>query len=174
MGGVIQSVDVRRSSVSEDEGNLLGTPSTFDGFFRDSYSRTVRLARLLTGSASVAEDLAQEAFMRIHRRFDLLDNPGGYLYQTTVNVCRSWHRGRTREHANLARLDPPLVDLPFAAEELLDAIGSLSYRQRAVLVLRYWLDLSEIDIALALDCRPGTVKSLQTRALDHLRKELRS
>ena len=58
------------------------------------------------------------------------------------------------------------------ALELLDALRRLSYRQRSVIVLRYWLDLSEAEIAETLGCRPGTVKSLHTRAIEHLRKEM--
>ena len=57
-------------------------------------------------------------------------------------------------------------------QPLLDVIDALPYRQRAVLVLRYWLDLSEIEIASALDCRPGTVRSLHFRALATLRKDV--
>ena len=60
------------------------------------------------------------------------------------------------------------------ARELLDAVARLPYRQRAVVVLRYYADFSERDIADALGCRPGTVKSLASRALDTLRQELPS
>ena len=60
--------------------------------------------------------------------------------------------------------------MELGADELLDAVDALPFRQRAVLVLRYYRDLSEGEIADALGCRPGTVKSLATRALDQLRK----
>ena len=150
----------------------LASAVNFASFFRERYANTVRLAHLLTGSNFFAEDLAQEAFTRVQRHFDRLDNPGGYLRSTTVNVCRNWHRSRSREAANIRRLGVATVVLSPAAEELRDAIVALPYRQRAVVVLRYWLDLSEAEIAEALGCRPGTVKSLQSRAFATLRKDL--
>lgn len=143
-----------------------------DELFRTHYAQSVRLAHLLTGSNAAAEDLAQDAFARMHRHRGAIDNPGAYLRQTVINVCRSWHRSRSREQSRVDRLDAFVPTLPFEAEELVDALGRLSYKQRSVLVLRYWLDLSEADIALTLDCRPGTVKSLHARALAHLRTEL--
>lgn len=57
-------------------------------------------------------------------------------------------------------------------EELADVVAALPFRQRAVIVLRYWCDLSEAEIAAALECRPGTVKSLSSRALARLNKEI--
>jgi RNA polymerase sigma-70 factor (sigma-E family) len=147
-------------------------PADFDEFYRGQYSQMVRLAHLLSGSDAIAEDLVQDAFARMQSRFANLDNPGGYLRQTLINVCRTWHRSRARERTYVAKAGPPLSALPFAADELFDAVHRLSYRQRSVLVLRYWLDLSEADIAIAIGCRPGTVKSLHTRALANLRKEV--
>jgi RNA polymerase sigma factor (sigma-70 family) len=145
----------------------------FDAFYRAQYAKTVRLARLLTGSAMAAEDLAQEAFIRVHRHASRLENPGGFLRTTTVNVCHNWHRSRRREALRIVRVGPPAESLSLEAQELDAVVAALPYRQRAVLVLRYWLDLSEADIARSLECRPGTVKSLQARALADLRKELR-
>ena len=72
----------------------------------------------------------------------------------------------------MVRLGPPLLSLSLDARELDAVVAELPYRQRAVLVLRYWLDLSEADIARSLGCRAGTVKSLHSRALARLRKEL--
>ncbi len=140
--------------------------------FREDYAKSVRLAHLLTGSNSVAEDLVHEAFARLHRHRGPIDNPGGYLRCTVVNVCRSWHRSRAREHAHLVRHGLPTAVLSNDALELLDVLRRLSYRQRSVIVLRYWLNLSEAEIAETLGCRPGTVKSLHTRAIEHLRKEI--
>lgn len=145
---------------------------TFEAFYRAAYAQTVRLARLLSGSTTAAEDLAQESLLRLQPRFESLERPMAYLQTTTVNVCRSWHRSRTREQARIDRLDRPALALEPQAEELLDVIERLPYRQRSVLVLRYWLDLSEERIAEIVGCRPGTVKSIHARALDRLRKEV--
>lgn len=146
----------------------------FDDFFRAHYAHAVRLAHMLSGSNAHAEDLAQDAFIRVRRHFPRVDNPGGYLRAVTVNLCKNWHRSRSRESDHLRRhgLAPPGMSLDH--EELLGSLAGLPYRQRAVLVLRYWVDLSESDIAAALGCRPGTVKSLHARALERLRKDLPS
>ena len=138
--------------------------------FDTEYLPTLRLARLLTGSLSAAEDISQEAFIRIREKLPRLERPAGYLRTTTVNLCHNWHRSNKREAAALARVALE-SDLRWPEHDILtDAIYSLAYRQRAVLVLRYWLDLSESDIAAHLRCRPGTVKSLHARAIGELRK----
>lgn len=146
---------------------------SFERFFAEEYAATVRLAHLLTGSNAHAEDLAQDAFARVLPHLADLGNPAAYLRTATVNVCRTWHRSRGREQDRFRRHGAsPDVAISAASAELLDTIRRLPYRQQAVLVLRYWLDLSEADIALTLDCRPGTVKSLHSRALDAIRKDL--
>ena len=142
--------------------------TSFAVFYRSEYPSAVRLARLLVPEGA-AEDLAQEAFSRLHGRFDALDNPPAYLRRTLVNLGRTWHRRRLREQDQLGQVRrTEAVDL--GAREMLDAIDALPYRQKAVVVLRYWLDLSEAEIAEILGCRAGTVKSLAARALRRLRK----
>jgi RNA polymerase sigma-70 factor (sigma-E family) len=147
----------------------------FDEFFRTSYAGAVRLAHLLTGDRWAAEDIAQEAFTRLHPRYARLDNPAAYLRVTVVNAAQSFHRRRGREEARLRRVAAPPGSSEAAdaeTHELLDIIDHLPYRQKAVVVLRYYADLSEADIAATLGCRPGTVKSLASRALRHLSKEI--
>lgn len=145
---------------------------SFDAFFRATYPGTVRLAHLLTGSNAVAEELAQDAFANIYPRYNSLQTPRSYLRAATVNVCRNWYRSRTREVDRFRRHGVSETETSSEVAELLDTIRKLPYRQRAVLVLRYWLDLSEADIAETLGCRAGTVKSLHSRALTAIRKEL--
>lgn len=147
-------------------------PSPFDRFFRRQYPATVRLAHLLTGSNAVAEELAQDAFARLYPLFETVHEPKSYLRTMTVNVCRNWHRRHVRELDRFRRHGTSDVESTDSIDEMIDLITRLPYRQRAVLVMRYWLDLSEADIARTLDCRPGTVKSLHSRALDAIRKEL--
>ena len=145
----------------------------FDRFFADEYATAVRLAHLLTGSDASAEDIAQDAFARVLPHFDRLENPAAYLRTAIVNACRTWHRSRGREQDRFRRHGVSAeVTISAASAELLDSIRRLPYRQQAVLVLRYWLDLSEADIAIAIGCRPGTVKSLHSRALDAIRKDV--
>jgi len=147
------------------------TSSDFDEFFALHYARTVRLAHLLTGLDAVAEDLAQDAFARIHPHFERLTNATAYLNVTTVNVCRGWHKRRFRHEAVMTQLAEPAVTAD-DHHHLLALVDGLPYRQRAVLVLRYWLDLPEREIAAALGCRPATVRTIHFRALRALRKEL--
>lgn len=147
-------------------------PSPFDDFFRAQYPSTVRLAHLLTGSNAIAEELAQDAFAQIYPRFADVLEPKSYLRTTTINVCRNWHRRHRRELDRFERHGATEDRSADSVEELIDVIATLPYRQRAVLVMRYWLDLSEADIAHSLGCRPGTVKSLHSRALAAIRKDL--
>jgi RNA polymerase sigma factor (sigma-70 family) len=141
----------------------------FADFYRAQYPGAVRLAHALTGSPEAAEDVAQDAFSRVLGRIDELESPGGYLRTTVVNLCRDRHRRLRRDR----RTGPSApVSLSLDASEMIDVLLALPYRQRAVLVLRYWGDFSEIEIAQALGCRPGTVKTLASRALARLRKEI--
>ena len=141
---------------------------TFIELYRTQYGRMVRVAYLLTGSNDVAEELVQDAFVRVHGRVDQVDNPVGYLRAAVVNACRNFgrHAGVERRHHQSERA-PELTDSP---DLLADALAKLPARQRAALVLRYYLGLSETEIAAALGCRPGTVKSTTSRALAELRK----
>ena len=143
----------------------------FDTFYREHWAAAVRLAHLLTGVDAVAEDLAQDAFTAVHRNWAGVDNAPAYLRRAVVNTCRSWQRSRGREAARLRRTqagEDTVLDL--GHDDLLDAVDALPYRQKVVVVLRYYHDLTEAEIADVLECRPGTVKSLSSRVLAQLRK----
>jgi RNA polymerase sigma-70 factor (sigma-E family) len=141
----------------------------------------VRLAYLLTGDRALAEDLVQEAFVRLAGRLVHLRDPGAfdaYLRRTVVNLSRSHFRRRRVERAYLRREEGafrPEAGQPDLDQrrDLWEALGKLSYRQRAALVLRFYEDLPEERIAEVLNCRPGTVKSLVSRGLEVLRTEMR-
>jgi RNA polymerase sigma factor (sigma-70 family) len=150
---------------------LLREGDALDSLFRTEGPGLVRLARLLTGSPESAEDAVQEAFARLQSRTEQVDNPGGYLRTTVVNLCRDSMRGRQRaDRLETKRFER--IHLTSEANEMIDVLLRLPYRQRAVLVMRYWADWSESEIAEALDCRPGTVKTLASRGLARLRKEM--
>lgn len=155
---------------------VLPTGQARTAWFNDVYRRhrreAVRLARLLTGSAAAAEDLAHEVFIRVYRRTEPIDDVAPFLRVVIVNVCRDWHRGRRREQLRVVRHGPDADRISPEARELDASLARLPYVERAVIVLRYWLDLSEADIASTLGCRPGTVKSRHSRALQKLNKEL--
>lgn len=149
----------------------------FEGLYRSELATIVRLAHLLTGSNAAADDIAHEAFLRVRHRWQSIENPGGYLRVVAVNLCRNWNRSdrrriaREQRAAGAARSHADDVDVDVDVE-LLALVDRLPFRQRAVLVARYWLDLPEAEIAELVGCRPGTVKSLASRGLDSLRREL--
>ena len=134
--------------------------------YRQEYAPMVRLAHLVTGFNEVAEDVVQDAFVRMYRNWDRADQPGAYLRTIVVNGCRTWHRRRRLERERLPQPRPPGVDAE--VHELLDALAHLGVRQRTALVLRFYLDMSEAEVAQVLGCRPGTVKSLVHRGLRQL------
>ena len=144
-------------------------PVDFDDFYTEEWPSALRLATLLTQRQGVAEDLAQEAFARVLAAWDRIERPGAYLNTTLVNACRTWHRRQTGERDRLPLLLPADAE-PAEFDDLSDALATLPYRQRAVIVLRYYADLPEREIADALGCAPGTVKSLASRALTELRR----
>lgn len=145
---------------------------TFAVLYEREYPTLLRLAYLLTRSTSVAEDVVQESFLAVHERFPSLDRPGAYLRVTVVNRCRRWHRAGAREERRNRLFSAGEEAVPAEGSELFDVLGRLPTRQQTVVVLRYWMGLSEREIAEAIGCRPGTVKSLASRALEQLREEL--
>ncbi len=150
-----------------DDG-LTDQAITFAELYQATYADMVRLAFLLTGSIETARDLAQDSYLRVHRAWGRIGEPRAYLRRTVVNACNSHHRRERyrRRHAATARVESIGLD----AEEMADAIAALPYRQRAAIVLRFWHDCSDAEIAAALGCRPGTVGSLIHRALAALRR----
>ena len=143
----------------------------FAALYREHYPAVVRLAFLLTGSNETAEDVAQDVFVRTRRRLPGLDHPASYLRAAVVNACRSLHRRDRLARRLLApAAEPEALVLPSELAELRDALAALPARQRAAVVLRYFCDLPDGEIARALDCRPATVRSLVRRGLAQLRE----
>jgi RNA polymerase sigma factor (sigma-70 family) len=129
----------------------------------------VRLARLLVGSPEIAADVVQDAFVHMQRRWSSIEAPKAYLRQAVVNGCRSHHR-----HLAVQRRTPLAETAPtqLSALELADAVAKLPHRERSALVLRFYEDLPDREIAEILGCRVGTVASLVHRALARLRLEI--
>jgi RNA polymerase sigma-70 factor (sigma-E family) len=141
----------------------------FEAFFSSAWPGAVRLAALLTQDRAAAEELAQDAFTRMFRTWAEVENPEAYLRTVLVNTCHNWRRRAGVREAKLPLLaGAPSVEL--GARELADAVAALPFRQRAVIVLRYYGGLSEAEIGEALGCRNGTVKSLSARALVRLER----
>jgi DNA-directed RNA polymerase specialized sigma24 family protein len=164
-----------------EEQQMSGAPGTdhssgepsFEDFYLLNFERLVRLAFVITGSKEVAEDLVQDSFVRLHGHYHRVESPDRYARQIVVNACKSHFRSRGRERGKrplLYVLDGSSDPTPTG--ELADVLAALPYRQRAALVLRFYGDLSEVEIADALGCRPGTVGSLIHRGLERMRKAL--
>jgi RNA polymerase sigma-70 factor (sigma-E family) len=148
----------------------------FGAFAESRWPGLVRLAFGLTGDRWAAEDIAQATLARAYiawRRVSRADDPDAYLRRILVNTSnRRFRRHRVTEQSG----DPPetavagpanLVDERAA---LLAALRQLPAGQRAVVVLRYWEDLTDAQIGAALGCSPGTVRSQLSRALAKLRE----
>ena len=152
-------------------GDDVDPIESVDALFRARWAPSVRLAAVLLGDVAVAEEVVQEAFVQVSRRWDVLDNPAGYLRTAVVNGCRN-HRRRLGTIRRRTPAPLPLtVDAP-ELDELWAVLARLPARRRAALVLRYYEDLPVTEIARLLDCRPGTVSSLLHRGLADLRKVL--
>ncbi|MFE6746143.1 SigE family RNA polymerase sigma factor [Kitasatospora purpeofusca] len=150
----------------------------FEGFAATRWRRLVRTAYLLTGDYHEAEDVVQATLAKVFRswaRIGRLDEPDAYVHRALVNNNLSRHRRRRVRQL----LVPVLPERAHGAgaghrdvEErsvLLQALAELPPRQRAVVVLRYWEDMSEQQVAEVLGCSAGNVKSQASRGLAKLR-----
>ncbi len=162
---------------TDPEAELL-----LERLFAQHYRLLVRLAVLLLRDAGTAEEVVQDSFVAVHRRLldsdRGLDDPAAYLRQTVVNRSRSV----LRHHRVVDRHRPEATGVWPGADEhvlrddrrraVLDALARLPRRQREVLALRYYLDLSEREIAATLQISPGAVKSHASRGAAALRQTL--
>jgi RNA polymerase sigma factor (sigma-70 family) len=145
------------------------TTVEFEDFFAARYRSAARFAFLLTGSGQVAEEIAQEVFLQMFRRWAEIRNPEAYLSRALVSSARSWGRRERRRPS-----DPPgePVEDDLDAIAVRDALWALPARQREALVLRYFLGRIDREIAAAMGCPVGTVKSLIHRGLAKMKEAL--
>ncbi len=140
----------------------------------------VRLAYLLVSDRDQAEDVAADAFAKVYRQWRRggIQNVGAYLRRAVVNEANSGLRRRYRDRAEARRVSGddrgqlPVEDAAADRDEVFQALRRLPDRQRAAVVLRYYEDLSEAATADALGVAVGTAKSLTSRGLDRLQREL--
>jgi RNA polymerase sigma-70 factor (sigma-E family) len=153
----------------------------FDEFVATHVDDLLRTAYLIVWEEGEAEDLVQECLLKVARRWPRIrrmDQPRAYARRILVNLALDGARGRARRRGELeagTSASPITVD-PLPAldtrAELLQGLGQLPVRQRAVLVLRYFNDLTEAQVAEVLGCSTGTVKSSASRGLARLREAL--
>jgi len=156
------------------------TVPEYDDVYAALWPRLVRTAYAVSGDLGVAEDAVQTAFAKAYRswrRISRMEAVDAYLRRMAVNEVLNDRRLARRRH-EVASAEPPERattgghDDAVEHDEMWRAVASLPPRQRAVLVLRYYEDLSEQQIADTLGCRPGTVKSQASAALATLRSRL--
>lgn len=142
---------------------------TFDELYRSRYRAMVRLAYVLVDTSEDAEQVVQDAFVGLYKRFDRVDQPAAYLRTSVVNGARKMLRRRL-----VVRRTPVdrLADADLAFDHTFDAIRRLPASQRVLVALRYEQQLTDAEIATVLAMPVGTVKSRLYRAITTLRQEL--
>ncbi len=179
-------MDVRRPSTTVDHGMPMvrsrEEEAATGGRLADLYVRHApagtRLAYLLTGDRALSEDLVQDAFVRVVGRLEHLRTPDAfypYLRRSIINLSKNHFRHSAVECAYLARAQREIgadsVEVGVVTHETMRrALLQLPERQRAAVVLRFYEDLAEDQVAEVLRCRPGTARSLISRALQALRE----
>jgi RNA polymerase sigma-70 factor (sigma-E family) len=167
-------------SIDTDADGSTAADVALEQLYDAHYVRLVRLAVLLLGDVGRAEEVVQDSFVAIYRRWDRLHDADvpAYLRQTVVNRSRSVlrHLSVVSRHAPHAPVDEPGADHDVLRgaqrRAVIDAMARLPRRQREVLALRYYLDLSEREIAETLGISQGAVKSHASRGADALRRSL--
>lgn len=162
------------------EETAIDADTALEQLYAAHYAALVRMAVLLLRDQPLAEDVVQDSFVALHRHWDRVDPVAApaYLRRTVVNRSRSALRHRVvvaRHRPEPAGLGAPADERVLREERrarVLDALATLPTRQREVLVLRHYLELSEADIASTLGISRGAVKSHASRAAEALRRRL--
>jgi DNA-directed RNA polymerase specialized sigma24 family protein len=159
-----------------DAGDVPLEPAVlaFGDFYQGGRDRVVRALALTLGDLHLAAEATDEAMARAYERWEKVgafDNPGGWVYRVGLNWATSVLQRRTRGPRPVFERNPTDIG-PVSEPDVRAALGELDVRQRAVVVCRFYLGLSEAETAEVLDTRPGTVKSRLHRALRHLQERL--
>ena len=150
--------------------------AALDHFCAAEYPRLVGALTLYCGDRHIAEVLAQDTLVKVCDRWSavaVMDAPGAWAHRVAINAANSWFTRRSAERRALSRSprardhhdDPDVAD----SVAIRDAVASLPTRRRAALVLRYFADLSVEQTAVAMRCRPATVRALTFQAIQQLR-----
>ena len=154
----------------DDQPADVPGPRTLESLYREAFVPSLRLARLLTGDRWVAEELVQDAFVRMAPRVGIVDVPEAYLRTIVVNLCRDHaRRSRVRRDHVPAALAAPESPIP-GDEAVWRVVQGLPDRMREAVVLRYWADLPFDEIARLVGVRPATARSLVRRGLERLKE----
>jgi RNA polymerase sigma factor (sigma-70 family) len=141
------------------------TPETFSELYEREFLPLVKLATLLTSRTEVARDIVQDAFVKLHVKWATVRNPAGYVRRSVVNGCRSYHRHEGRRKGR--PVDEPATEL--GIDHTWATLAGLNHKQRAMIVLKFYEERTEHEIAEIMGCRPGSVGPTVQRALAKLR-----
>lgn len=180
--GLLKAADARHGTGADASPPSAAEQVT--ALYRNHGMDLVRVAAVMLGSRAAAEDAVHDAFCGLFRRWDTLADPHNalaYVRSAVMNRCRSELRRRIRLERRADHTQRPLEpDSPEQAAILgeehrgvLAALSRLPHRQREALVLRYFLDLPDAEIATAMGISPGTVKSTTSRAIAALGRLLK-
>jgi RNA polymerase sigma-70 factor (ECF subfamily) len=153
-------------------GAQRGSVADLEKLFREHWPRAFRAARLITGDAAAAEDIAQEAFLAAVRNLDRFDRRrpfAPWLHRIVVNRAIDWTRARKLRHEVELEEWLPARGEPDRDGSVIGRIADLSPDHRAVVVLRYVLEYTPGEIAELLDVPRGTVNSRLRRGLDQMK-----
>jgi RNA polymerase sigma-70 factor (sigma-E family) len=153
---------------------------SFDEFVAREIDPLLRYATALTCDVYLAQDVVQEVLLRAQQRWARIgatDRPAAYVTRMVTNEYLSWRRRRASRDVTVSLSELEVIGLPSAdiaprydeRDAILASVARLPRKQRAAIVLRYYEGYSDAEIATALDCRIGTVRSHISRALDTLR-----
>jgi RNA polymerase sigma-70 factor (sigma-E family) len=154
-----------------------GTYVGFEEFVAERLDGLLRYATVLTNDPHLAQDIVQDVLLRAQQRWDGIDAPPAYVRRMVTNEYLSWRRRAVRRvvpssHDVLDALSPPGADPATAYDErdaMLGLLATLPRKQRAAVVLRYYENYSDAEIAVVLRCGTSTVRSQISRALATLR-----
>jgi RNA polymerase sigma factor (sigma-70 family) len=142
---------------------------TFEELYESEYQRMVRLAFSLVDTQPIAEAVVQDAFASMLERFEGINNPMAHVRRAVLKGCRRARRGRKGRRSQPV---PVLQNSELAVNHVIDSIRGLPYKQRSMVVLRYDLQLTDVEIAETFEIPTGNVQPKIYRALRALRKEL--
>lgn len=161
------------ANVGRPDGSAQRWPEDFLDFYRRHFDGLVRTAGALLGRSDIAQEVAQDALLKLAKVWDDVEAPYGYVRRSVVNASYDQLRRRRRQRRLVIEADEcvdqgrdPAPDI--TAIEL--ALRQLSPRRQAALALRFYEDLDYEEIALLMECRPATARSLVHRGLADLRR----
>jgi RNA polymerase sigma-70 factor (sigma-E family) len=164
------TIPLSSMAVAGDSLDVSTDALSFEQFYEATYPKMLRLAAALLPSKAMAEDVVHDAYAQVFRKYETVHEPNAYVRRAIVNATTGFFRKRAvasaKEPIIRASAETQFVD----HDALLSVLDSLPQRQRAAILLRYYEQCTEAEIASILRCRPGTVKSLLSRGIAALRE----